>query len=759
LRRAAVYPAILMTAVAVALVGQVVSLRHLAAQEHRSDEVIGRAATLALLLTEHEAGLRGWLLTGQQDLLDRYRAAAAEVGPALEALERLVADDAAQVKRLHRIGALVASWHARADLAARGHPPGGAAESLERTVARKAIMDEARAEAYAFGGAEELLRAERSARVTAASRWALGSTLALALLVGVALALVARAQTRRVARVYRRTTREAQARADALGESEERFRLFVEGVRDAAVYMLDGEGRVRSWNEGAARIKGWAEADVVGQHMSVFYVPEDVAEGVPERELEAAARDGQVEGESWRLRRDGSRFWAAVTLRALRGRDGRLVGYAKLVRDTTGRKRAEMRRAALDGLARALSEAGSSEEALPRVLAEVGPALGYDLAVAWEARAGRLELAARWSRPSPALDAFAAAAAARRQPSGEGLAGGVLGSGEAGWVEDMSAELPRLPLGPLALEAGLRTSLAFPVRGGGEVALVVQLWAGDPRPRDPDLLAVAAALAVPLGAWLERRREEAAAREAERRRAEELERRVDERTAALTAVNAELEAFSYSVSHDLRAPLRAMDGFSQVLLEDYAPRLDDTGREYLGRIRAGSQRMSRLIDDLIQLSRVTRGELRREPVDLSQLVREVAAEVAEREPSRRVVVEVQDAVLVRGDARLLRAGLVNLVGNAFKFTRNTPEPWVGFGASEGPDGRTYHVRDNGAGFDMAYAGKLFQPFQRLHAPAEFEGTGIGLATWQRIVHRHGGRVWAEGAPGRGATFYFTLGAY
>ncbi|HET9599610.1 MAG TPA: PAS domain S-box protein, partial [Anaeromyxobacteraceae bacterium] len=603
------------------------------------------------------------------------------------------------------------------------------------------------------------VRAERSARVTAASRTALAATLALAVLVGVALALLARSQTRRVARVYRRTAREAQARADALGESEERFRLFVEGVRNAAIYMLDAEGRVRSWNEGAARIKGWAEADVVGRHMSVFYTTEDVAAGVPERELEAAARDGQVEGESWRLRQDGSRFWAAVTLRALRGRDGRLVGYAKLVRDTTGRKRAEMRRAAQDGLARALAAAGSSEEALPRVLAEVAPALGYELAVVWEVRAGRLERAASWGRPSPALEAFAGAAAAHRQGPGEGLAGEVLASGEPGWVEDVAAEMARLPLAPLALEAGLRTSLAFAVRCGGEVALVVQLWACDPRPRDPDLLAVATALALPLGAWLERRREEAAAREADRRRAEELEKRVAERTAALTAVNAELEAFSYSVSHDLRAPLRAMDGFSQVLLEDYAARLDDPGRDYLGRIRAASQRMSRLIDDLIQLSRVTRGELRREAVDLSQLFRDVAAEVADREPSRRVVVEVQDGVLARGDARLLRAGLANVVGNAFKFTRDTLDPRVGFGTTEGPDGPIYHVRDNGAGFDMAYAGKLFQPFQRLHAPAEFEGTGIGLATWQRIVHRHGGRVWAEGAPGRGATFYFTLGAY
>jgi light-regulated signal transduction histidine kinase (bacteriophytochrome) len=230
----------------------------------------------------------------------------------------------------------------------------------------------------------------------------------------------------------------------------------------------------------------------------------------------------------------------------------------------------------------------------------------------------------------------------------------------------------------------------------------------------------------------------------------------------LRAVNRELEAFSYSVSHDLRAPLRAMDGFSQVLLEEYAERLDAPGRDYLRRIRAASQRLSGLIDDLIQLSRVTRAELRRETVDLTALVRELAAEVQERQPERQVEVAVAEGVEARGDARLLRVGLANLLSNAFKFTRDAPAPRVEFGVEAGTDpagreARVFYVRDNGAGFDMAQAGKLFTPFQRLHDASEFEGTGIGLATFQRIVHRHGGQAWAEAAPGRGATFRFTLG--
>ncbi|HWP34685.1 MAG TPA: ATP-binding protein, partial [Thermodesulfobacteriota bacterium] len=236
----------------------------------------------------------------------------------------------------------------------------------------------------------------------------------------------------------------------------------------------------------------------------------------------------------------------------------------------------------------------------------------------------------------------------------------------------------------------------------------------------------------------------------------ELERRVAARTAQLELANRELEAFSYSVSHDLRAPLRSIDGFSQALLEDYEERLDADGREHLRRVRAASQRMAQLIDDLLGLARVARSELRREAVDLSALARDIVAELRGREPERPVVVEIADGLVTRGDPRLLRLALENLLGNAWKFTRGRTPARIAVGVEQGEGEPAYFVRDNGAGFDMAYAGKLFGPFQRLHAAAEFEGNGIGLATVQRIVHRHGGRVWATGAVGQGATFYFTL---
>jgi two-component system, sensor histidine kinase and response regulator len=226
---------------------------------------------------------------------------------------------------------------------------------------------------------------------------------------------------------------------------------------------------------------------------------------------------------------------------------------------------------------------------------------------------------------------------------------------------------------------------------------------------------------------------------------------------ALAAANKELEAFSYSVSHDLQAPLRSIDGFSKALAEDCADRLNDSGVDYIKRIHGAVERMTQLIDDLLGLARVSRGELRRSTVELGELIRGCAEELDRRDPSRSVEWSIADGLAANGDPRLLKIVLENLLGNARKFTGARARARIEVGSTQRGTERVYFVRDNGAGFDMRYADKLFAPFQRLHSAAEFEGTGVGLATVQRIVHRHGGRIWAESELDKGATFFFTLG--
>ncbi|HEX8699921.1 MAG TPA: CHASE3 domain-containing protein [Myxococcaceae bacterium] len=310
-----------------------------------------------------------------------------------------------------------------------------------------------------------------------------------------------------------------------------------------------------------------------------------------------------------------------------------------------------------------------------------------------------------------------------------------------------------LPTLPGFLAHGLRYQVILPLGSGpspvGSLILASQ-WR---EPLDERAVQIALEVSDQMSIALEQAR----LREQLRGEAERLERQVRERTWELEEANRELEAFSYSVSHDLRGPLRAVDGFAQAIEDDEGNVLTPRSQRFFGKVKAASGRMAELIDDLLNLSRLSRAELTREPVELSTLAGQVIAELQAREPQRQVEVSIAPGLVGVGDMRLLRIVFDNLLGNAWKFTAKQPQPRIEVGALARQGETVIYIRDNGAGFDMAYAQKLFSPFQRMHSDDEFPGTGIGLATVHRILRRHAGHIWAESTVGSGSTFYFTLG--
>ena len=520
---------------------------------------------------------------------------------------------------------------------------------------------------------------------------------------------------------------------EALRRSEERFRLLVSSVKDYAILRLDADGRIVSWNEGAERIKGYQAHEILGQHFSRFYPPEDIQNGKPAWELEQAAQTGRLEDEGWRVRKDGSQFWANVIITALRDETGRLLGFAKVTRDITERKRIEQMHLHFRGLFESLpglyvvltpdfkivavSDAylqatlTKREEILGRGIFDVFPDNPDD-----PAASGVNNLRASLARvlKTSAVDTMAIQKYDVRKPDGI--------FEERFWSPINSPVF------------GADRSVEYIIHRVEDVTSFVRKKHADHEPESS------------MRARMEQMEAEVY------RSAQEVQRANEQ----LRLANSELEAFSYSVSHDLRAPLRAIDGFSLALLEDYDQRLDPAGRDYLRRVRGATQRMGLLIDDLLNLARVSRLEMQREAVDLSHLAHAVAVELRAAHPERRVDFVASPGLHAQADPRLLRVVLENLIGNSWKFTSKRDSARVEFGAVEENGSAAFFVRDNGAGFDRAHADRLFGAFQRLHGTNEFPGTGIGLATVQRIIHRHGGKVWAQGAVEQGATFYFTL---
>ncbi|MEO5695370.1 MAG: PAS domain S-box protein [Usitatibacter sp.] len=489
----------------------------------------------------------------------------------------------------------------------------------------------------------------------------------------------------------------------------ENFQMLLDGVQDHAIFMLDPQGRVVSWNAGAEKIKGYSATEVIGRNFSVFFPAEEIALGRPREVLRLTEANGRHEEQTIRVRRDGTRFPAHVTLTALRDSSGCLKGFAEFSHD--------------------MSESSRSEARF-RAMMEAAP----DAMVVVDARGTIVVLNLRAEKQfGYKRDELIGQQVTQIIPHGftERLIAGDDATASEVLEQCMGAGLELMARRKDGSEFPIELMLS-PLESAGVKLVTAAI-------RDISVRKAAEAVLLEKVEELDRSNEELA-----------------QFASQAAAANKELEAFAYSVSHDLRAPLRTLDGFSQVLLEDYSDKLDDEGRDSLARIRAASQRMGALIDDMLALSKVTRRPIAMSETNLSAMASEILQDLRHGQPPRRVDFVVAPAMVASTDAHLMRIVLVNLLGNAWKFTSKRAQARIEFGLLH-QDGRdVYFVRDDGAGFDPAYASTLFGAFQRMHNADEFEGTGIGLATVQRIIHRLGGQVWADAAIDKGATFYFSL---
>jgi PAS domain S-box-containing protein len=566
-----------------------------------------------------------------------------------------------------------------------------------------------------------------------------------------------------------------------LRETDERLRLTLGAVRDYAIFMIDPKGRVLTWGAGAERVTGYNAEEIAGRHVSLFYPPDEVPRGTPDYQLETAAREGRHEDEGWRVRKNGAPFLADVITVALRNEAGDLQGFVKVMQDITERWRTrqalqeavrkEQHRAdqlrGLSEAALALNAAGTVDEVLRILGVRARDILGATRVVSTLAGP---------DRPASAGAVLPAESPGNTSPT---PAGGGNGQGEAGSLIDAAVLRENRALRLTAREVAEHPAYHGGRRSGGVAGTVPRGWLAAPlrgahgeciglirladRPgaefTESDE-AVLMQLAQIASLAIQNIRLVAAARQAEdqvRRYAVELERRVDERTAALRASNAELEAFSYTVSHDLRAPLRAMQGFADALLEDYGDRLDAQGLDYARRVARAAQRLDGMIQDLLAYSRIGRVDPRPAALSLSEVVSEVLTQVEADVRQRAAVVSVESGMpAVAAHRATLTQILANLMTNAVKFVAPGVTPRVRVRTEDLGNRVRLWVEDNGIGIAPEHQDRVFRVFERLHGVESYPGTGIGLAIVRKGTERMGGHAGLESTPGEGSRFWIEI---
>jgi PAS domain S-box-containing protein len=513
---------------------------------------------------------------------------------------------------------------------------------------------------------------------------------------------------------YRDITDRKQAEEE-LHRSEEKYRTILENIQEA-YFEVDLAGNFTFFNDSVCRILGYPRKELMGMNYRQYINKEELEKILKTYNKVYKTEKPLKENGYWISRKDGFRRYIEGSVSLLKNSSGKPSGFRGIMNDFTERKVAESQREA------ALEALRESENRL-RAQYNGNPIPTFT----WQKQGDEFILQ-DFNDSAKTLTSGQTKTFLGRQAS-EMYKG----------RQEILVNLQRCFDEKIIIRIESKSEHFMP----GKSVVITFVFV------PPDLVMV----------YMEDITERKQTEEYLKKYREHLEELVREHTIKLEATNKELEAFSYSASHDLRAPLRSIDGFSQALMEDCEDKLDIQGKDYLMRIRAATRRMADLIEDLLQLSRLTRTEMNIEKINLTRIVLSVIDELQKSQPQRHVEIKIADGLEDIADSRLMRITLDNLLGNAWKFTQKQTKAIIEFGCTEEGGRKVYFIRDNGAGFDMAYVDKLFAPFQRLHTEEEFPGTGIGLALVRRIIHRHGGKVWTEGQTGKGATFYFSLHEY